>query len=299
MTDTFAPIRCDDHYIDEPNTTFTCVLGRGHTGLHRGLNPNSLFETRDWPHNHCGVPSSDGQLLCEVTAGHGNYHAAVSAPGEKYAWYAAPEAPAPAKEDASTRERHLANGPLVASIRNFVAVHDRAADGEELDAIIAVADGGTLTLHALRTLLAEHDAYRSEARGWTDAEPQSAPVTCQAKSWPFGKYVCDRAAGHDGDHGAGTAVRYQWPQYAAVEPHAGADAARTAQAAVRIELTPGSIAPAWAYDLLIAVLNYEDVHGPHADGWTCFGVLVDSMVPPDQIEKARVIDTYWSQKEPT
>lgn len=122
------------------------------------------------------------------------------------------------------RERHIANGPLVASVRNFLQRYEVGGDSELLDGLIAVTDGGTLTVNALRTLLAEHDAYRSEAYGRTD----NASRTCAAKSWPVGTYTCDRAAGHDGDHGAGTAVRYQWPEHAVVEPSAGGNATRTA-----------------------------------------------------------------------
>lgn len=131
-----------------------------------------------------------------------------------------------------TREDHIANGPMVATVRYFLEKWEGYSDPNE---VLATANSAALTLHALRTLLAEHDAYRSEAR-----------------------------------------------------------AAQSAQA----EHTPGNRPPAWAYDLLIAVLRYEDEHGPHADGFTCFGSLVDSMVPPEEIEKARVIDAYWSQKEP-
>lgn len=135
-----------------------------------------------------------------------------------------------------TRHGHLVNGREVAAVRHFLDRYERAMGGEELDGILAVSDGGTLTVKALRTLLAEHDAYRGEA----------------------------------------------W-------------AAQSVQA----EHTPGNRPPAWAYDLLIAVLRYEDEHGPYADGWTCFGPLVDSMVPPEEIEKAKAIDAYWSEKEPT
>jgi hypothetical protein len=135
-----------------------------------------------------------------------------------------------------TRADHIANGPEVATVRRFLDRHEKAVKADE---IIAVTDGGTLTARALRTFLAEHDAYRSEASA------------------------------------------------ARAEPPAGAGRA------------PGGNPPAWAYDLLIAVLNYEEVHGSHRDGWTCFGILVNGMVPPGEIEKARAIDAYWRQKEPS
>lgn len=141
-----------------------------------------------------------------------------------------------------TAADHIANGPEVAIVRHFLDRHEKAAEDGE---ILAVTDGGTLTARALRTLLAEHDAYRNEA------------YTAQGDAY----------------------------------------AARTA--AENADRAPGDNPPAWAYDLLIAVLNYEETHGSHGDGWTCFGILVNEMVPPGEIEKATAIDAYWRQKKPT
>lgn len=136
-----------------------------------------------------------------------------------------------------TRHDHLVNGREVAAVRNFLEQYD---EQEKVNEILAVADGGTLTARALRTLLAEHDAYRSEARGPANVEadtPERAPRT------------------------------------------------------------PDKAVPAWAYDLLIAVLNYEDVHGSHDDGWMCFEPLLKAEVPQWEIEGARFIADYWAQKE--
>lgn len=109
-----------------------------------------------------------------------------------------------------------------AAVRRFLDRYDRQEKANEL---LAAVPGASLTATALRTLLAGFDAYRVEAYAAREEQPRRA---CGAKSWPVGTYTCDRAAGHDGDHGVGTAVRYQWPEYAVVEPSAGGHASRTA-----------------------------------------------------------------------
>lgn len=54
--------------------------------------------------------------------------------------------------------------------------------------------------------------------------------------------------------------------------------------------------PYWAYDVLIAVLDYEDEHGDvHQDGWACFRGTLDA-VPVEVRNTARAIDAYRRQK---
>lgn len=72
-----------------------------------------------------------------------------------------------------TREFHLAGGREVAAVRNFLQRHDGLVEANE---ILAVAEGGTLTAHALRTLLAEHGAYRSEARTRRPEDPNDGTL---------------------------------------------------------------------------------------------------------------------------
>jgi hypothetical protein len=53
--------------------------------------------------------------------------------------------------------------------------------------------------------------------------------------------------------------------------------------------------PYWAYDVLIAMLNYEDEHGNAHEGWTCFHDALNA-VPAEARDAARTIDAYRRQK---
>ena len=53
--------------------------------------------------------------------------------------------------------------------------------------------------------------------------------------------------------------------------------------------------PYWAYDLLIAMLDYEDEHGDAHDGWMCFRDTLNA-VPVEVRDTARAIDAYRRQK---
>jgi hypothetical protein len=53
--------------------------------------------------------------------------------------------------------------------------------------------------------------------------------------------------------------------------------------------------PYWAYDVLIAMLDYEDGHGDAHEGWTCFRDVLNA-VPAKERDTARAIDAYRRQK---
>jgi hypothetical protein len=52
--------------------------------------------------------------------------------------------------------------------------------------------------------------------------------------------------------------------------------------------------PAWVYDLITAVDTYEDIHGPHKEGWPCFDKVLFAVPEPER-RAARAI-VAWRQE---
>jgi hypothetical protein len=84
-----TPTKCGTHRIDGLGTTFTCECDPAHDGPHRQPTTTARFG-HEWVDENCGATAGSPPLAhftCALPVDHGGpYHAAASAPGEKYCW---------------------------------------------------------------------------------------------------------------------------------------------------------------------------------------------------------------------
>lgn len=102
---------------------------------------------------------------------------------------------------------HVTQGRIVAEARYFLERYEKA---EQADAILADVNGAVLTDEHLRVLLAEHDAYRNEARELS--EHAHASVVDAATSFRTELEVA-RDAAHKVWQDARTAEQAAWELY--------------------------------------------------------------------------------------
>jgi hypothetical protein len=56
--------------------------------------------------------------------------------------------------------------------------------------------------------------------------------------------------------------------------------------------------PLWVYDLIIEIDNYEDAHGTHEAGFTCFD-REHNAIPHQQLDRARAMQYSRLHNTPT